>query len=158
MSFRLIPPPSSEFRTYRLLASTLDNVHRLARGHRFRDWNGRIQGRLVVMPDSATPLQRAQLLAALLVGDEIIRLRDSEHLFGARSTTEIDATLGAIARGDSANAIACLVRLDGMLSGPDESAAMVEIISRTRAGILALTEVLTDHAAFFGGENANEVH
>ena len=43
------------------------------------DWEGRVIARLSVMPNEATPLQRAQLLAAFAVGSEIIHLRHVMH-------------------------------------------------------------------------------
>jgi hypothetical protein len=57
-----------------MLALSLRDLRRLATGRRYRDWFGHIGGRLVTVPDAATPLQRAQLLAALSVGSEIIQL------------------------------------------------------------------------------------
>jgi uncharacterized membrane protein YccC len=75
MSFRLLPPLSPAFRTRRLLLLTLRDLGRLA-GARWRtDWESHAYARLAVMPEEATPLQRAQLLAALSVGVEIERLR-----------------------------------------------------------------------------------
>jgi uncharacterized membrane protein YccC len=66
LSFRLIPPLSPAFRTRRLLALTLRDLRRLAMGRTFNDWHGNdweshIHGRLLAMPEEATPLQRAQL-------------------------------------------------------------------------------------------------
>jgi uncharacterized membrane protein YccC len=74
LSFRLLPPLSPAYRTRRLLALSLRDLRRLATGRRYRDWFGHIGGRLVTVPDAATPLQRAQLLATLSVGSEIIQL------------------------------------------------------------------------------------
>ena len=74
LSFRLLPPLSPAFRTRRLLALTLGDLRRLATGPipwTAEDWEGRIYGRLAVLPDAAGPLQRSQLLAALMVGTEI---------------------------------------------------------------------------------------
>ena len=61
----------------RLLAFTLRDLRRLAIGAQRRpeNWEGRMYGRLAVLPDQAEPLQRAQLVAALSVGTEIIHLR-----------------------------------------------------------------------------------
>ena len=77
LSFRLLPPLSPAFRTRRLLALTLRDLRRLATGRVPGDWEGHIYGRLSAMPDAATPLQRAMLMAALSVGSEIIQLRIS---------------------------------------------------------------------------------
>jgi uncharacterized membrane protein YccC len=50
-SFRLLPPLSPEFRTYRLLVLSLRDLRRLARGHASSDWQIRIVSRLSVMPE-----------------------------------------------------------------------------------------------------------
>jgi uncharacterized membrane protein YccC len=158
LSFRLVPPLSPAYRARRLLASTLRSLRRLAAGHDYRDWDAHIQARLVAMPDTATPLQRAQLLAALPVGREIIRLRNTGRPLYRSSGTAIEAALAAISQGHSAVAIGHLIRLDGMLAAAAGSTAVAETVLRTRAGILALTEALADHAVFFDGETADAVH
>jgi uncharacterized membrane protein YccC len=144
LAFRLLPPLSPAFRARRLLALTLRDLRRLAAGRRERDWEGRIQGRLWVMPDQATPLQRAQLLAALSVGQEIMRLRPVAARFG--HSAELDGALTGMARGDSVAAIGGLARLDTALAG---IAAGDVSAMRGRANILALREVLAHHAAYF---------
>ena len=78
LSFRLLPPLSPALRARRLLALTLRDLRRLAIGllpPRPEAWQGRLYGRLEALPDQAEPLQRAQLLAALSVGDDIMQLR-----------------------------------------------------------------------------------
>ncbi len=78
ISYRLIPPLSPAFRTRRLLASTLRDLRRLATGPIPRTpegWEGRMYGRFAALPDQAQTLQRSQLMAAFLVGTEIIQLR-----------------------------------------------------------------------------------
>src|SRR5205085_11739279 len=103
LSFRLIPPLSPGFRTRRLLALTLRDLHRLTSGpipRTSEDWEGHMYGRLSALPDEAQPLQRAEMLAALSVGTEIIELRR----IGRRidSGSELDAALEALRRGDVA--------------------------------------------------------
>src|SRR5205814_3741985 len=103
LSFRLIPPLSPAYRTRRLLALTLRDLRRLATGPLPRtpaDWEGHMYGRLSALPDSAEPLQRAQLLAALSVGTKIIQLRRITQRLNLQS--ELDAALESIVRGDSA--------------------------------------------------------
>jgi uncharacterized membrane protein YccC len=144
-SFRLIPPLSPAFRTRRLLALTLRDLRRLSAEPIPRtpeDWEGRIFGRLAALPDQAEPLQRAEMLAALSVGTEIIQLRR----IGPRMDlgSELDAALEALRRGDIALATARLDRLDDALAARPGVAAL-----RARARILAMTEVLTQHAAYF---------
>jgi uncharacterized membrane protein YccC len=145
LSFRLMPPLSPAFRTRRLLALTLRDLRRLATGPIPRapdDWEGRMYGRLSVLPDQAQPLQRSQLLAALSVGTEIIQLRRIARRLELGS--ELHAALEAVARGDSAIATARLARLDEALAGRPGAAAL-----RARGSILAMSEALTQHAAYF---------
>ena len=144
-SFRLLPPLSPAFRTRRLLALTLRDLRRLTRGPIPRtpdDWEGRVYGRLSVLPDQATPLQRAQLLAALSAGSEIIQLRRIARRLGL--TSELDAALDVLARGDITIGTARLAGLDEALGARPDAAAL-----RARASILALREVLAQHALYF---------
>jgi uncharacterized membrane protein YccC len=149
-SFRLLPPLSPAFRTRRLLALTLRDLRRLATGRLSRmpdDWQDRVFSRLSVLPDAAEPLQRAQLVAALSVGTEIIQLRRIARRLDLGS--DLDAALEAVARGSSALATAHLARLDHVLmslpgAGPGAPTAL-----RARGSILAMSEALTQHAAYF---------
>src|SRR5205814_296131 len=145
LSYRLIPPLSPAFRARRLLALTLRDLRRLATGPIPRspdDWEGRMYGRLAVFPDQAQPLQRSLMLAALSVGTEITQLRHIGRRMGLGS--ELDAALDALRRGDIGLATAHLDRLDEALAARSGAAAL-----RARGSILALTEVLTQHATYF---------
>jgi uncharacterized membrane protein YccC len=144
LSFRLIPPLSPAFRTRRLLALTLRDLRRLAMERTFTDWAGHIHGRLSAMPAPASPLQRAQLLAALSLGTEIIRLRPIVRRYNLGP--DLQDALAAIAEGKSAIAIARMKRLDGALAGlgTTETAAL-----RGRGSILVVSEVLTKHPEYF---------
>jgi hypothetical protein len=86
------------------------------------DWESRMHGRLSVLPDTAEPLQRAQLMAALSVGGAIIQLCSFAQRLNM--STELDESLGAMARGNSA-------------------------VARPRACVLAMSQALTRHAAYF---------
>jgi hypothetical protein len=101
------------------------------------------------MPDQAEPLQRAQLMAALSVGSEIIRLRriDARHALGP----DLDAAFKALSQGQSAAAIARLALLDDRLASIPRADAEPPVALRTRAGILAISELLTQHADYFDG-------
>lgn len=99
-------------------------------------------GRLSALPDQAQPLQRAEMLAAFSVGTEIIQLRQIGHRMDFGS--ELDRALEALRRGDIALATAHLDRLDDALAVRSGAAAL-----RARGSILAMTEVLTQHAAYF---------
>jgi hypothetical protein len=99
-------------------------------------------GRLSALPDQAQPLQRAEMLAALSVGTEIIQLRRIGRRMDLGS--ELDAAFEALRRGDVAFATTHLDRLGDTLAARPGAAAL-----RTRGSILAMTEVLTQHAAYF---------
>ena len=145
LSFRLLPPLSPAFRARRLLALTHRDLRRLATGSIPRSldaWEGRVSSRLSVLPDAAEPLQRSLLVAALSVGTEIIHLR--RICLGFDLGSHLDAALEAMARGDSAMAIAGLARLDEALAARPGAAAL-----RARSSILAMSEALTQHAAYF---------
>ena len=146
LSFRLLPPLSPAFRTRRLLALTRRDLRRLARGSTPWSpdaWEGRVFSRLSVLPNAAEPLQRSQVVAALSVGSEIIRLR---HIcLGFDLGSQLDAALAAGARGDSAMAIGRLARLDEELAARPGVAAL-----QARSSILAMSEALIEHVAYFG--------
>jgi uncharacterized membrane protein YccC len=146
LSFRLLPPLSPAFRARRLLALTLRDLRRLAAGRGSRDWEGRVHGRLSVLPNEATPLQRAQLLAALSVGCEILRLRHVAHRLGL--DRELGHALAAVAEGDSARAAAQLARLDAVLRR-DPPGSLAQTILRARAAVLVISEALSGHAEYF---------
>jgi uncharacterized membrane protein YccC len=144
LSFRLIPPLSPAFRTRRLLALTLRDLRRLALGRRFHDWEGHIHGRLSAMPEQATPLQRAQLLAALSLGTEISLLRPAARRFGLGG--DFDNALAVMAQGKSVAVAACLNGLDEALA---RHADTDPDALRGRGSILAILEVLTEYAGYF---------
>jgi uncharacterized membrane protein YccC len=144
-SFRLMPPLSPAFRARRLLALTLRDLRRVATGRVAwspTDWEGRIYGRLTALPDEAEPLQRSQLVAALSVGTEMIQLR--RIVPGLGLSPNLTGALAAVARGDSATATARLADLDTELAARAGPAAL-----RARASNLAMSEALTQHAAYF---------
>jgi uncharacterized membrane protein YccC len=148
LSFRLIPPLSPTFRTRRLLALTLRDLRRLARGRIWQtleEWEGRIYGRLSAVPDAAGPLPGAQILAALFVGTAIIQLRRVARSMDLGS--ELNAALEALRRGNIALTTARLDRLDGALAARPGAAAL-----QARARVLTMSEVLTQHAAYFDAE------
>ncbi len=145
LSFQLMPPLSPAFRTRRLLALTLRDLRRLAAGRPQNDWEGHVIGRLSVMPAEAASLQRTQLLAALSVGSEIIRLRSL--LPRLALGVALDKALGPLVQGHTARAMAHFARLDATLAEhPDPQAAM-----RARGSIEAISEALTQHSDYFDG-------
>jgi hypothetical protein len=94
------------------------------------------------LPDEAEPLQRGQVLAAILVAGEITQLR---RVAGRLNLgTELERALEALGRGDIALATARLDQFDDALAARAGSAAL-----RARGSILAMTEALTQHAGYF---------
>jgi Fusaric acid resistance protein family len=147
LSFRLLPPLSPAYRTRRLLALTLRDLRRLAIGRSQPDWEGHVYGRLTAMPGQATPLQRAQVLAALSAGSEVIHLQRIARRVGLG--LKLDAVLAAIAGGHSAQAIVQLSRLDDVLAADAADGPGTAAVLSTRASILVLAEALTKHGAYF---------
>jgi uncharacterized membrane protein YccC len=150
LAFRLLPPLSPALRSRRLLALTLWDLRRLASGpipRMANYWEGRIYSRLSALPEQTEPLQRAQLLAALSVGTEIIRLRRIARRFELH--VELDAALDAVARGDSSVATERFARLDRLLAVLPGTRPGARVRLRARGSILAMSEALTEHAAYF---------
>jgi uncharacterized membrane protein YccC len=155
LSFRLLPPLFPAFRAQRLLELTLRDVRRLATdavAGVADDWESRIYGRLVVLPDQATSLQRAQFLTALSVGKEIIELRRIAPQLAVES--ELDAALEPFAQGNSAVAVARLERLDQRLAPLTDSDPQTPVTLRARGRILLICDALAQHRAYFDAEES----
>jgi uncharacterized membrane protein YccC len=149
-AFRLLPPLSPALRTRRLLALTLRDLRRLATDvtpRTVNDWQGRLYNRLAVLPEQAEPIHRALLLAALSMGAETIGLRRLARRFDWQ--VELGPALDAVARGDSSAAIEHLARLDRMLAGLSSAMPGAHVRLRARASILAMSESLAHHPAYF---------
>jgi uncharacterized membrane protein YccC len=149
-AFRLLPPLSPALRTRRLLELTLRELRGLTPGPippSANRWETRIFSRLSQLPEQAEPLQRAQLLAALWVGTEIIRLRRVAHRFD--QDVELDAALDAVAKGNSSAAAGRLARLDQRLAALPNTRPGSRARLRARSSILAMSEALAQHAAYF---------
>jgi uncharacterized membrane protein YccC len=156
LSFRLLPPLSPAFRTFRLLDRTLQDLRRLAMGRAPVDWEGHIYARLSAMPDAATPLQRALLMAALSVGSEIIRLRHIARRLGLGA--DLAPALAALAQSNSARTIAHLAHLDVALAARCGAGPLTQTVLRAHGSILLLSETLTQHADYFNGGVPSELH
>ena len=92
-------------------------------------------------------MQRAQLLAALSVGTEIIQLRRIAPRLGLGA--ELDAALAALAHGNSAVAIARLAQLDHLLAARPGAGPETQLALRARSSILAISEALTAACLLF---------
>jgi uncharacterized membrane protein YccC len=150
LSFRILPPLSPAFRTRRLLMLTLRDLRRIATNPApppREDWEGRMYSRLAALPDAAEPLQRAQLVAALAVGREILELRRLTPELGLGS--EFDSALEAFVQGNSAAATARFNELDRRLASLPVSDPGTSLALRPRALVLAICDVLADHSAYF---------
>ena len=147
LSFRLMPPLSPAFRARRLLALTLRDLRRFAMGHYQYEWAGLVYGRLSAMPDQATPLQHAQLLAALSAGNEITNLQNAARRFGL--CAELRTALAVLSEGHSEQAIARLSRLDGRFAAHAADGSEVAAVLLARSSILVLSEALATYPAYF---------
>ncbi len=156
LSFLLVPPLPPAFRAGRLMALTLQDFRRLAAGRlawTLEEWRGRLLGRLAAMPEAATPVQRSDLLTALAVGAEIIRLRRFGAMLGVGSAFE--PALATLAQGNSAAATAQLSLFSALLH-PRPGAgveAEAELALKARGSILAITWGLNEHASYFEGKD-----
>jgi uncharacterized membrane protein YccC len=150
LALQVLPPLSPAVRTRRLLALTLRDLRRLATDPAPRtvsDWQGRLYNRLSVLPEQADPIHRALLLAALSMGAEIIGLRRVARRFDLE--VELGPALDAVARGDSSVAIELLGRFDRILTGLPGAMPEARVRLRARASILAMSESLAHHPAYF---------
>jgi uncharacterized membrane protein YccC len=143
----LLPPPSPEFRTRRLIAIALADLRRIARSRvpaRPRKWRARAHARLIALPEQAEPLQRSQMTSILAVGVQIIRLRSVGPRFLSRAA--IDAALEALCEGRTAVAIERLGEVDQRLATLKPE---TRILRRLRASILAISLELAAYPGFF---------
>jgi uncharacterized membrane protein YccC len=150
LAFRLLPPISPAVRACRLLALTLRDLRLLAINTpplESADWERRMYDRLAAMPDETEPLQRARLLAALSVGNDINQLRHLVPYLGA--ATEFDAAFTSFAEGNSTVTIARLHELDRRLASGRGTGPETDDSLRVRGRIAALSGVLAEHGSYF---------
>ena len=155
LAFALLPPLSPAVRTRRLLMLALHDLRRFAVARRLptsADWERRMYGRLLALPEQAEPSERARLLAALSVGAEIIHLRHFAHRFAAAA--QLDAALKAFARRDCAIAIGRLRHIDRDLASRPGAEQPTATLLRMRGRILVVCEALCEHAAYFNEEQS----
>jgi uncharacterized membrane protein YccC len=160
ISLRLIPPLSPFWRARRLLALTLRDLRRLAvarRWHSRTEWSSLCCHRLAAMPEVATPLQLAQLLAALSTGEAVIDLRSARPRLAGQDL--LDRALASLAEPDSVAARYWLSRFNTAqeLGTTQEPGAMQQLGTapealagmRGRAAATVIADALARHGAFF---------
>jgi len=153
LAFRLLPPVPPALRARRLVALSRRDLRRLAVAPVLAtapNWESRIYARLAALPDDAAPLQRAQVLAALSVGTEIVHLRALAPVLGT-AAAPLQAGLEALSRGDTATTIARLREFDRLLATTGIEADETTI-QQARGRVIALVETISAHASYFDAE------
>ena len=151
IAMRILPPLSPAIRTQRLLALTLADLRRLAKRAspgRQDDWESRGVARLLAMPDQAEPVERSQLVAAVAVGKDIVRLspcRASVRPGRGRGRGASSAGRRTKRRGD-ASASRTSTACSQPCPAPRPQAASC---LRLRASILAISGQLAEYAPYF---------
>jgi uncharacterized membrane protein YccC len=155
LAFLLLPPLRPDIRTRRLLDSTLRDLRELASGRqplRSREWKRRTYARLLALPDSAGLLERARMTAAVTAGTELIHLRRCAQL--CPICQQLTAVFEAFARGKRIAVVEALAQLDRRLALLHLPGHHLKRIVRARSSILALEELVSQHASYFctGGQ------
>ena len=147
----ILPPLSPAIRTSRLLALTLADLRRLAKGASSRrqedDWESRIVARFLAMPDQAEPVERAELVAAIAVGNHIVRLRRVAPRFVPGAA--VDAALQALAEGRSGEASERLKDIDRQLAALPRTRSGSRAVLGLRAGLLVVCGQLASYASYY---------
>ena len=146
----ILPPLSPAIRTQRLLALTLADLRRLAKRAspgRQDDWESRGVARLLAMPEQAEPVERSQLVAAVAVGKEIVRLRHVAPRFVPgrdRGRGASSAGRRTKRRGDRAPK-----RHRPPARSPAPRRAASRIVLGLRASILVICGQLSEYPSYF---------
>ena len=150
LSFRLLPPLSPGLRTQRLLALTLRDLRQLAARpvqQSLESWKNHIYSRLAALPNEATPLQRAQLVAALSVGIEIIQLRWMIASLGLEGRSTRHLRPGRKDKVDIASA--GLAAFDQQLASISDFDPRISLALGARGRVLAICDALVQYRADF---------
>jgi hypothetical protein len=147
----ILPPLSPAIRTQRLLALTLADLRRLARRapsrRREDDWENRILARVLAMPDQAEPVERAELVAAMAVGNHIVRLRRVAPRFVPAAA--VDTALQALAEGRAGEASERFKDIDRQLAALPRTRSGSRTVLGLRAGLLVVCGQLASHASYY---------
>jgi uncharacterized membrane protein YccC len=157
----LLPQLPPAFMVARLRGLTLRDLRRLATRRRpgsQRRWEQLLYARIGALPESASPRDRGEMVAALYVGEAILRLRQLVGRWGG--TAAVGDVLSSLARRNPDAACRALAVVDADIAarenavgGPDGS------LLRARAATLAMREVLVRHSGYFGArEGADAIH
>lgn len=150
LSFQILPPWAPAARTQRLLRLTLRDLRAIANRPlppQPDAWRGLIEARLAELPDSAEPLQRARIVAALSAGTEMIRLGRLVRRLSLSGG--LLPALTQVAQGHSMPASVTLSHLEMSLSARAGSSCIERLSAHARGSALALSEVLTQHSTYF---------
>jgi uncharacterized membrane protein YccC len=147
----ILPPLSPAIRTQRLLALTLADLRRLARGASSRrredDWESRNIARFLAMPDQAEPVERAELVAAMAVGNAIVRLRRAAPRFVPGAAVE--TALQALAEGRSGEASERIKDIDLQLAALPRARPGSRAVLGLRAGLLMICGQLASYPSYY---------
>jgi Fusaric acid resistance protein family len=147
----ILPPLSPAIRTNRLLALTLADLRRLAKRapsrRREDDWESLGVARLLAMPEQAEPVERAELVAAMAVGNQIVRLRRVAPRFVPGAA--VDAALQALAEGRSGEASERLKDIDRQLAALPRARSGSRAVLGLRAGLLVICGQLASYPSYY---------
>jgi len=147
----ILPPLSPAIRTQRLLALTLADLRRLAKRASSRrredDWESRIVARFLAMPDQAEPVERAELVAAIAVGNQIVRLRRVAPRFVPGAA--VDTALQALAEGRSSEASDRLKDIDRQLAALPRGRPGSRTALGLRAGLRMVCGQLASYPSYY---------
>ena len=101
--------------------------------------------RLIALPNSAGPLERAQLTAAVTAGAALIHLHRAARIL----PIGLEPAFIGLSEGRCMVAAEALARVDHALATIPRRGVSLKRVIRARAAVLALTEILDQHAAYF---------
>jgi uncharacterized membrane protein YccC len=147
----ILPPLTPAIRTKRLLALTLADLRRLAKRASSRrredDWESRTVARFLAMPEQAEPVERAELVAAMAVGNQIVRLRRVAPRFVPGAA--VDTALRALAEGRSGEASERLKDIDSQLAALPRTRPGSRTVLGLRAGLLMVCGQLASYPSYY---------
>ena len=124
-------------------ALTLRDLRHLARGWTPDDWEVHIHDRLAAIPEQATPPQRDEVLAALSVGPRLSGCVLSLASSASAPTSKVRSPPWHMAGPRMLSRVLRTSTAFAMHAGAEPE------VLRGRASILAISEVLTEHASYF---------